>query len=423
MSMRVNVELNKRSQELIEQYINLCPSQVSELGQFGPSVDLEQLITWLCHEVSASIDLTEDSKQEMEFILSSLRAELLHDLCKALSNANPLKEAKEESSSEFATMKLVFLALAGTLLTGCEGFDSITTMLGVLSLPSILILLTGLGFSLLSIVVFYSYDLIQVAKNLGVTIRDAPKLLDVYSHQMNEIKEIRKKIDSYQLATLSVDELVRLKQTIVMLQIRFQSLIEASAQFDKALNSANMQRIKLLITGLAGLLFFGSGFFAGQSVAMFVASLFITTVLPTFWPVILFSTLVGVAAFALYWYLEHEGLNKLVSGWFGLDEDKIEQLCDRNKLDKENDKLELLKNKIISTARLADHFDALQSELIAANKQESMQPCDFSPQKHSVSIPKTGENIFSFHAQSKEIVRKTHQELLDSDDSLSVACR
>ncbi len=423
MGTRVNVALGKRSQELIEQYINLCPTQSSELEQFGASVDSEQLIIWLCNEIVIPSNTTLGSKQEIEFILASLRADLLHDLFKALSGANPLDETKEEPPSEFATMKLVLLALAGTLLTGCEGFDSITTMLGVLSLPSILILLAGLGFSLLSIVVFYSYDLIQVAKNLGVTLRDAPKLLDIYLQQMNEIKGIRKKIDSYQLATLSVDELEQLKQTLVMLQIRFQSLAEASSQFDKALNSPNMQRVKLLITSLAGLLFFGSGFFAGQSVAMFVATLFISTVLPTFWPVILFSTLVGGAAFALYWYLEHDGLNKLVSGWFGLDEDKIEQLCNHNELTKESYKLELLKQKIISTARLTDHLDELQNELISIKEKEVSQSSDSSIEKHPVAIPKTSKNIFSFHAQPKEIARQDSQESLDSDNVLSVSCK
>lgn len=420
MSMRVNVELNKRSQDLIEQYIRLCPTQASELGQFTASVDMEQLIIWLYRDDSPPFELTQESKQEMDFILASLRAELLHDLFNSLAGDVPEYETEEGASSDFAAMKLVFLALAGTLLTGCEGFDSITTMLGVLSLPSILILLAGLGFALLSIVVFYSYDLIQVAQNLGVTIRDAPKLLDIYLQQMNEIKAIRKKIDSYQLATLSLEELLQLKQTVVMLQMRFQSLIDVSAQFDKVLNSPNMQRMKLVITGLAGLLFFGSGFFAGQSVAMFVASIFLETVLPTFWPVILFSVLVGIAAFALYWYLENEGLNRLVSGWFGLDEDKVEQLCDRNKLDKEQHKLELLQEKIISTARLVGHFDALQDQVMQA---EGIQPCDTSIQKAPVTTQKIANNIYSFHAQLKETINTPLQEDIGSSDTLSASCK
>ncbi|CEG58841.1 hypothetical protein [Legionella fallonii] len=423
MSMSVKIVLGKRSQELIEQYINLCPFHVTELKQFASSLDSMQLIAWLRDDVTIPSYVSLRSRQEIEFVLALLRVELLNDLLNSLAGENPSKEVTEEPSSEYATLKLILLALAGTLFAGCEGFDSITTMLGVLSLPSVLILIAGLAFSILSIVVFYSYDLIQVSKNLGVPLREAPKLLDIYLQQMNGIKNLRKKIEGYQLATLPLEELIQLQQTLVMLQIRFQSVAEASNQFNNALNSSKIQRGKFIVTSLAGLLFFGSGFFAGQSVAMFVAAFYIPAVLPTFWPVILFSTLVGIAAFALYWHLEQDGLNKLVSGWFGLDEDKIEQVCNTKRLDSESHKLELLKQKIISTARLTGHLDTLQNELIRVHEKEEVPPSDPTVQPPPISTTKIGDNIFSFHAHPKGVVPKEAKDDLDSKDTFTASCR
>lgn len=138
-----------------------------------------------------------------------------------------------------------------------------------------------------------------------------------------------------------------------MLQKRFTLLTKASNQFGMALESENMKMAKTLISGVSGILFFGGGFFAGQSVALFVSGLLVNSLTPAFWPVILFSVIVGLAAFSIYWYVERPGLDKLVSSWFGLNEENIQKLCDKILINKEIHKLESLKRKIISAARLA----------------------------------------------------------------------
>jgi hypothetical protein len=395
--MGVEVELSKRSQELIVEYFSISRPGSSSLKHVYSPIDSAQLISWLNDELSIPSSIAIESKQEIEFILASLRGELLRDLLASMDGDNSPNINPAETNSWDAKIKFALLALAGTLLAGCEGFDSIATMLSVLSLPPLVILLAGLSFSLLSIVVFYGYDLVQVSKNLGVTLRDAPKLLDVYLLQMNEIKGIRKKIDSYKLAELSTEELVQLESIITMLQRRFQALIVASSQFDSALNSNKMQTAKVLVSAMAGLLYFGSGFFAGQSVAMFIAGLFIPVVLPTFWPVVLFSIIVGLADFTLYWYVDRVGLKNLVSGWFGLDEDKIDQLCDKNNLDKEEKKLENLKEKVISTAKLTNQLIKLQHELEGVDDLSSQPAVIPISHDHEPLTLRTSANIYSFH--------------------------
>ena len=206
-----------------------------------------------------------------------------------------------------------------------------------------------------------------------------------------------------------------------MLQRRFQALVEASSQFDRALNSRKMQVVKFIASGTAGLLFFGSGFFAGQSVAMFIADLVIPAVLPTFWPVVLFSVIVGIAAFSLYWYVEQVGFKKLVSGWFGLDEDKIEQLCDKELLDREEQKLENLKEQVISTAHLTHRVRTLQNKLDGIEGEE----CEHSmtPVPAPTTLIRTSDNIYSFHPR-RDAGRENFLALdtPDSEESLSAQC-
>ena len=202
------------------------------------------------------------------------------------------------------------------------------------------------------------------------------------------------------MASLSQDELSQLIHTITMLQKCLQRLVVASAQFDNALNGTKMQVAKIVVSSLAGLLFFGSGFFAGQSVALFVAGLFIPVVLPTFWPVVLFSVVVGLAAFNLYWYVEQEGFKRLVSGWFGLDEDKIEELCDKSSLDKEEKKLEHLKEKVITTAKLTDVLNKHQIHPTDCNEAEQTANEKFV-ERPDTKNSKTSTNIYSFLGRPK----------------------
>lgn len=350
----MKVELSKSSKDLIFEYSSKRWEQINSIDSKSQD-DFAILISWLKNQIDAPSDKLKKSREENEFILASLHAELLSDLYSAMmiERSNTKKEEEPAWSAKF---KFLFLAIAGTLVAGCQGFDSVTTLLGVLSLPSVAVLIAGIVFSTISILVFYGFDLVQVSKNLGVRLVDAPKLLDVYLLQLEKIKAIRKKICTYTLSELPPEELEQLQQIISMLRVRFNALTQASKQYDLALNSTNMKIAKFVFSSMAGVLFFGSGFFAGQSVAIFMLGLFMTSVTPTFWPVIVFSLVVGVAAFSLYWYVEQVGLKKLVSGLFGLDEEKIELLCDDANLSKENQKLSNLEKNVVGISGLKREY-------------------------------------------------------------------
>lgn len=121
-------------------------------------------------------------------------AELLRDLSTSLNGSDEEIKPVEKEPPVSNKLKFWLLAIAGTLLAACEGFDSITTMMAVLPFPAWVVLCAGILFSALSVVVFYGFDLVQVSQNLEIKLTDTPKLLDLYLLQMEEIKAIRKKL-------------------------------------------------------------------------------------------------------------------------------------------------------------------------------------------------------------------------------------
>ncbi|MCW8445012.1 hypothetical protein OQJ05_13255 [Fluoribacter gormanii] len=348
----MNIQISLRSQKLIKKYLLESHVHSHELSSITTSADLAALISWLNKEQKYP-KKSKKKQQKIEFILVSLRTALLHDLFLSMKGDEIKLPKEEEHNTPIDKIKFTVLTMAGILVAACQGFDGIVTMLSIFNLSSSMILVAGFAFSFLSVIVFCGFDLVKVSKALGVKLSDAYKLLDAYLLQLQMIKSIRKKINEYYLSDLSQDNLKQLECIISMLQKRFTLLTKASNQFGMALESENMKMAKTLISGVSGILFFGGGFFAGQSVALFVSGLLVNSLTPAFWPVILFSVIVGLAAFSIYWYVERPGLDKLVSSWFGLNEENIQKLCDKILINKEIHKLESLKRKIISAARLA----------------------------------------------------------------------
>lgn len=332
------MHLGMRSQELLNEFSNAFTHNPGAKELLAAPLDRKKLISWLGLK----------NNNESELLLESLRDELLKDLRTSLPGYVETDIINTTSPNNFAFFMLI---LAGALVAACEGFDGVTTILGVISLPSVAVLIAGLSFSVLSVIVFCGLDLVQLSKHLGIRLSDAPKLMDTYLSQLKSIKSIRKHIEKYKLLKLSVPELQELQAIIAMLEVRYDGLTHASKPFESALHSVVMSAVTFFFLGMAGLLFFGGGFFAGQTVAAFMLELFFPNV-AVFWPIVIFSTIVGFAALFAQWYFETEDIEKLITAWFGLDDAKIEQLCGAEVVKKERNKLALLKETIQEVAQI-----------------------------------------------------------------------
>jgi hypothetical protein len=118
---------------------------------------------------------------------------------------------------------------------------------------------------------------------------------------------------------------------------------EALTQLEK---DKKLTALKYIAYGVIGLIYFSSSFFIGQAMALAIAGLFVAGTAPLSWPIVLASVAIGLSALAVYWYVERPSIEKLVSRLFGLDQDKIDEFCNPEKVAAQKAKLEQLKTNI-----------------------------------------------------------------------------
>lgn len=119
----------------------------------------------------------------------------------------------------------------------------------------------------------------------------------------------------------------------------------------------------MITAAVAGIIFFSGGFFAGQTVALAIASLFVASIAATAWPIIVASIAVGLAALSVYWFVERPGIENLISRWKGLDKDKIDQLCEDKYVDRETAKIKSLIAGIQNNINLLDKEEKAQAKI------------------------------------------------------------
>ncbi|USQ13502.1 hypothetical protein J2N86_12580 [Legionella lytica] len=339
----IYVDLSSHSQELLRKFQLACALRPQE--PIPTTLPLTSFFSWF-QEQGTVIGSPTHSQQEIEFLLLSLRTELLHDLCLAMNGEVNLANKPKSDSSLYNTVKLGLLTTAGMLVVACDGFDCVVTIMTIFALPAAVVLASGFIFSTLSIIAFCGFELAKLSDSLDIKLTDAYKLLDVYFQQYNEIKNIRKKIAKYSLLRLPENELQQLGQISTLLEQCFIKLSTVSDQFEQALHDSQMHSVKLALSTIFAVLRFGGSFCAAQTVSLSLFGLIMTSVSPVSLPVLLCSTLVGFAAMSLFWFVEFPGLESLVSSWLGLDDAKIATLCNRDSLTREQEKLGNLKEHI-----------------------------------------------------------------------------
>ncbi|WP_133127590.1 hypothetical protein [Legionella nagasakiensis] len=388
------ITLSEHSKQLINQLPSLIDDAVLREWQSLDTIDRSALIAWLKQS-------NQDKKSR--FLLESLRASLLKDLSDSFLSDEKKDNKKEQPAPWYRKAQFGLLAFAGTALAVCEGFDGIASILGLFSsVPVYVVFAAGLAFSLLSVVVFYGFDLIEVSKNLGVKLRHSPALLDVLLEQIQQIKALRKKIDACYASATSLEDLQAMRDMIAMLEQRYQDLDDARASYKQSLHNPYLRALKISMAAATGVLFFGGGFFAGQSLAMLaVSTFFATSVAATFWPVIAVSVAIGLAAFSIYWFVERPGLENLVGRWFGLDKEKIDVLADEEEVKKQQNKLTALDKKIAARLESQTQLGTMHQKLERLERTAEVLPfrggVEASRERHDVSV---GTNRYRFLKRS-----------------------
>ncbi|WP_392538141.1 hypothetical protein [Legionella sp. 227] len=416
----MTIELSTTSQDLIKKLIESDSKQTSLLQNITTTIDRQDLIQWI---KQTSNTQTSDNAF---FLIASLQASLLKDLNKSLSPAGE-KEDDATSADASAALKYGLLALAGTVYFGCEGFDGITAFMGIFSsIPTAVIFAAGTLFSILSMVVFYSFDLVEISKNLKIKTSETPQLLDVLLEQFKQIKALRERLSK--ISGKTKDELEADRDLLLILARRHQDLKAARDELSAALDNPYLKAGKYITAAVAGVIFFSGGFFAGQTVALTIAGLFVATMSATAWPIVVASIAVGLAALSVYWFVERPGIENLISRWRGLDKKKIDKLCKSDVVDEESANLEKaiadLNTGISNLVRIeelekkasrADELEAMASRAAGLEKDVSRLKGELILEKQSVAASKKETHLSPLQRFSRFRRTQSESNLLDLD--------
>ena len=323
------IELNEeRSQKIM---LNLYSKEIKELT---------------CLDLLDYLDKTMHGDSGTLFLRESLCASLLQDLQQTFL---PKKEGKGKSVNKnwLSWFKWALLAFAGTIYAACDGFDGITTILALFpTIPLGIIFAAGFAFALLSVFVFYGFYLVDVSDNSDIAAKDLNRLMDVRLEQMNCLNDLTMVSQMILRRSHDLDELNALKKMLPILGTWYSNLQTVRKQYEHQLQNSYLNVTKAIVAIFSGILFFGYGFFAGQSLALTVFTLVVASPVVAFWPVMAISSAVGLAALSIYWFIERPELEKLVGRLFGLDQNKIEQLPDEVFVNQQKMKIEKIERDL-----------------------------------------------------------------------------
>ena len=339
------------------------------IGQLASLSDDPCLLAWdkqvsneiLQSELVCFLKQSKPHRLKTRFLLESLRASLLEDL--EISLDGSLKKAREIPVSYFRNIQFQLLVMGGALLAITGGFTGITSILGVFALSTALIITTGIIFAGISLGFFYQFDRIEMSKILGTKLKKSHRLLDVCIDEVIHIGKIRKIIDANFPQIADPAHLKDCYAIVAMLDARYNNLADLRKIYLAKLANPYFNAVKRATGAVEGGLVLASGFFAGQTVALGVTSVFVAGVTVTFWPIVLCSIALSLAALGVYCVMQRPGFENRVGQLLGLDKTKIESFADENNALKQQGKLQRLAKNIADKYSAAMQLKELHKKL------------------------------------------------------------
>ncbi|HAF88132.1 MAG: hypothetical protein CMF38_05305 [Legionellaceae bacterium] len=225
-----------------------------------------------------------------------------------------------------AKIKFFLIALAGLIFFSCEGFDGITAILSVTSLPLAVTFAVGTLFAILSIGLFCLLDLVDISRALNLSRSDSARVVMIYEQEIWSIKALLSHLQHHILD----EDLTAIRchqETLKMLKEKHAALAFFRQKLEKTLHNPWLKVAKTTFSIINALIFFSGGFYAGQTVALSITGLIGLSALGVTAPFVLgVSIAVSIAALSIYWYVERPALNNLVENIMNFDREEIETL-------------------------------------------------------------------------------------------------
>ncbi|MBA3535186.1 MAG: hypothetical protein H0T84_01025 [Tatlockia sp.] len=365
-------------------------------------VEFIKLNEWLVENSNLKGRSKKQRDEDSEILRASLNAALLKDLAKSLPGYKK-KLKPEKDNSWFGRLKNYLypsLIIAGTIVFGCDGFAGVTSIVSIFPLSNPILFLVGTVFALISMLAFYAFNLTEIAKNLEINRKEARRLVDNYLKEVEKINNIRRQINNDYIRCKTKEELQRDLEVCELLQARYEALETGREVLVRQEDNQKLTVAKYLIASLIGIIYFSGGFFAGQSLATALAGFFVASAATVFWPVVVASFAVGLAALGVYWFVERPSIDKLVSRWFGLEKDKIDELCDAQKIERHTSKLENLKNNL-----------SLRQSILRTDTRKNAEARIAAKKKNLAQSPQ--DSSFGFFSSSLVTIRPKTKNLIE----------
>lgn len=341
---------------------------IERMSKDGVDFDLDKLLTYLeqkpCEEQKPC-----DRSKKLKSADAELHTMLLKDIETKLNEALSVeKQRKEIEQIKRSKFKLGLLAVAGALFFACEGFDGVSALLGLASASAAISLGVSLVFSFLSVIVFWGFGLRQIAEHLGVEFKDAPNLVNQYVTQMDEIEQLIETTKKLLIddADIFKEQLESYNSLLTMLRLRLIHIQKEKFELDEATKKTHLKVLKTGLSLVTGVIFFSSGFFTGQAVALSIAGLFIATASATFPPILAAAVFVGLVALMIYWYLEKPGIENFVGRKLDLDDEKLKKLDTTRTTN-------ALANVLALTAQVKDKKELQQGRLTITDSAANLE--------------------------------------------------
>lgn len=233
-----------------------------------------------------------------------------------------------------AKLPLYLILAAGTLFMAGEGFDGINSMLSLLNAPFAAVAVVGAFFAMVSVLVFYGFEVNQISQHLGIGLQQSGRALDSYLLQLKLVKQFRATLAERLLEANEQVKYDALMEQFELLKRQSEPLADIAATYERARNALWLRITKKLASCVAGILFFSSGFFTGQALAVTIIGLTSLSAATGAGAGIIFAVaaVVGLCALAIYWFVERPALENIVSRLFGCDTDKIKKLSEKTEV-------------------------------------------------------------------------------------------
>ena len=321
-------------------------------------IDRDELVAWLKQQ--------SDDQAEAQLLLESLRAALLEDLHESLTLSDERRQmSKRNAPRWYHNVQFYLLATAGALLAICAGYSGITAILGTFAVPAAIAAGFGVIFAGVSLAFFYHFDRVEMSKIFGTKLGQPRQMLDVCLNQVLHIKNLRKDIDERYAKTVDSNELQALLEMVKMLSLRYQALDCARQAYTKKLNNPYFKAVKIATATIEGGLVLAGGFFAGKSIALAIAGLFVVSVSATFWPILVASIVLSLAALSVYCVMQRPGYENRIGRLLGVDKTKIDAFADSSAVRKQNKKLQNLEKRIEEKLDAQQQIEQLHKKINA----------------------------------------------------------